>query len=526
MARRTELRRIHFTGTCSGKYHATRNPRLSRPLHEEVYDLTITEFEGRNCEVITEREHEAFTHDLSAEEVTGALCEWEGQLYRMQLAEVRVATAEGPEGVSKEGQDSFGQFHGTFTAVVMVPYEVFVPEADPEPLDVEDDDEPRTWTGTGPLNRVEVPVAPTWSDGCATGGCWEAVGWLLTILFWLVAAIALIGLIGVAPLVLLVLLVALLLSGGGILGGAGEAIGRVLGGILQFLLGLLAVGVLLSVLAVLFSFLKERPDERLRERTEQQELETQEDQLVVGEDTLIRHHLRWQDHGGQWHSMNWEVFRSHMRASLNHLDSIARHLPSEEDWRQLYGHLARTDSLHLSRLVSAARELGTREGLDRNQLAHALTTCVQSIPYSWVLEEPCPNGEGREWDGHPCKGEMPFGLNPPAGFVGDLRGDCDTRVLLLHAVLEELGYDVAVMLSQRYRHAMLGIVLPGRGSSLMHGGQRYYFYETTSRGFRLGYIHPQNADLRYWRLLKLDRDNPNFDNPSPWNSSRPSTTAS
>lgn len=98
---------------------------------------------------------------------------------------------------------------------------------------------------------------------------------------------------------------------------------------------------------------------------------------------------------------------------------------------------------------------------------------------------------------------MPYGVNPPSLFMGDLAGDCDTRALLLVAVLQRLGFDATILLSEHYHHAMLGLAMPSRGASISRNGRSYYFWETTNTGFRLGEIHPDCSDLSQWSIVDL-----------------------
>ena len=48
---------------------------------------------------------------------------------------------------------------------------------------------------------------------------------------------------------------------------------------------------------------------------------------------------------------------------------------------------------------------------------------------------------------------------------------------------------------------MLGLDLPGAsGMYKPYNGVRYYFWETTSKGFKIGEIPKQNGNLNYWQI--------------------------
>jgi hypothetical protein len=293
--------------------------------------------------------------------------------------------------------------------------------------------------------------------------------------------------------------------------GISSLLGRVFGGLLRYSVqvgfSLLSYLLLLGMIIGLVSFLFDQPDTRVKARTEGNTQRTTKREVEEGSravsDTSIVNYLQWNDNSRVAHEMEWEVLRSECLRSLVHLKNLARNRTAPMEWTVLYDSLRIHDSIPLARLAAAFEALQRKEQLPRDRLADAVVTCVQSIPYSLILDTHCPAPGTAERGSQPCKGMLPYGVNPPSSFMGDLAGDCDTRALLLVAILQRLGFDATILLSDHYHHAMLGLSMPSRGASLERNGRAYYFWETTNTGFRLGEIHPDCSDLTQWSIIDL-----------------------
>jgi hypothetical protein len=83
-------------------------------------------------------------------------------------------------------------------------------------------------------------------------------------------------------------------------------------------------------------------------------------------------------------------------------------------------------------------------------------------------------------------------------------GDCDTKSILAYIILEKLGFDVAIMASEEYSHAMLGVATTATGKYLTMGGKKYYFLEMTYPDWWLGELASDCNNLRYWYAFKLN----------------------
>ncbi len=92
-------------------------------------------------------------------------------------------------------------------------------------------------------------------------------------------------------------------------------------------------------------------------------------------------------------------------------------------------------------------------------------------------------------------------------------GDCDTKAILLYVLLERMGIDCAMMWSQKYKHAMLGVRISTRGNYKIFNGKKYYFLETTYPGWAIGDLPPDFKNKRFWFVNEVDsKANPNVNN--------------
>jgi hypothetical protein len=67
-----------------------------------------------------------------------------------------------------------------------------------------------------------------------------------------------------------------------------------------------------------------------------------------------------------------------------------------------------------------------------------------------------------------------------------------------------MGVDCAMLWSYKYKHAMLGINLSGRGNYLSANGKKYYFLETTYPEWNIGDLPPEFNNTRFWFIEEID----------------------
>lgn len=167
-----------------------------------------------------------------------------------------------------------------------------------------------------------------------------------------------------------------------------------------------------------------------------------------------------------------------------------------EFWGSLYRQLAESDQGQIQVLVDSLERLSRTHTLDYSEFAHAVVKMVQDIPYQYIISEPCSS----EYKDHPCYGNQRYGITTPVEFLYTLKGDCDSRTVLIYTILRQFNYDPVVLISKEYRHSMLALDIPAAGEHLKIGGKKYYFWETTATGWEPGIIPPGMGNVNYWNI--------------------------
>lgn len=169
----------------------------------------------------------------------------------------------------------------------------------------------------------------------------------------------------------------------------------------------------------------------------------------------------------------------------------------EKFWGAVYENLVMESKPYIGFVIDSLREIGISKQLSRGELAELVVSFVQDIPYSYVLVSTC---ESRDTGGHPCVDNVALGILSPYEFLHSEHGDCDTRAVLLYSILEDMGFDPMIVISSRYAHAMLALNLPSSGDHLKYRGKKYYFWETTAKGWPLGVLPPNSNNVGYWEV--------------------------
>lgn len=221
-------------------------------------------------------------------------------------------------------------------------------------------------------------------------------------------------------------------------------------------------------------------------------------------DSLIRHFRVWQDFYGRKYEGWLEVGARDMRKA-----EAARNTILSNNLNQVYSSLLVVDQNSVDRIYDMLDGLRTQRQLDPVRFVHCVVSMVQDIPYALILDGPCIANEYASdpfihsylQEGGVCRGYERYGLLSPSEFMGTLQGDCDTRSLLLYLLLQKFGYDVVMLLSDEYRHAMLGVNIPAKGTYKEYNRKKYYFWETTSMA-PLGLLDRDYRNVNYWRVFQ------------------------
>jgi len=234
--------------------------------------------------------------------------------------------------------------------------------------------------------------------------------------------------------------------------------------------------------------------------------QTKPEPQVFG-DSIISHHRIWQDYNSKEYEGNLEVRVSDFRNSNRFRNNISVSVNDPSQYNNIVSQIYDFDKNKLSRIYTMFDSLKTKNNLNEMQFAQVITSCIQDIPYTLILDNAC---DARQYsddfirnylgNGGKCEGYIKFGLLSPTEFMGSLEGDCDTRTLLLFTVLNHYNYDVAMLGSELYKHSVIAINLPFNGISKSINGKRYVIWETTEQGIPPGIFPREISDMRFWNV--------------------------
>lgn len=212
--------------------------------------------------------------------------------------------------------------------------------------------------------------------------------------------------------------------------------------------------------------------------------------------SYVEHLLKWQNYQQQEYEGKIRIYTEDYLAARSWREGLASQ-STYEDWpEKVFYRLAKRDKELLGFYFQQIDSIQQKKHLAPKPFAELVVSMIQEIPY--VLLEPgvCPTQNS-----FPCEDQVSLGIHTPLEFLYSLKGDCDTRALLLYLSLKHYGYDVILLGSNRYQHALIGINLPYRGTFYSLRGKRYYLWETTAKGWQAGQAAPEWSDLSYWEVI-------------------------
>jgi len=216
----------------------------------------------------------------------------------------------------------------------------------------------------------------------------------------------------------------------------------------------------------------------------------------------------WKDNYGKNYSGDLTVReRDYIRLN-NHIDSYTP--PSGGNfWGNLYDYIERTDTPSLDLVLETFKEINKSQQLNQMEFAEMVVSCIQDIPYSLVFQAKCLSANSYEDSikrvlvdcPDCCIGNIKYGIQNPVSFIQTLKGDCDTRTVIIYSILKHFNYDVAIVNSDFYRHSILGINIPSSGLYKLHNGKKYVLWETTAKYFEIGKLSTAFDDVTHWNVV-------------------------
>lgn len=177
-------------------------------------------------------------------------------------------------------------------------------------------------------------------------------------------------------------------------------------------------------------------------------------------------------------------------------------------WGSLYQYIEQKDAPSLDLVMKTFTQINKEKKLNKMEFAEMVISCIQDIPYSFVLQGVCPTDNFDEsnrmiLENCPecCIGNKAYGIQNPVSFLKNLKGDCDTRTVLIYSILKHFNYDVAIVNSDFYRHSIIGINLPASGDFKTFKGKKYILWETTAKYFKAGELPTNFNNVTHWNVV-------------------------
>jgi len=225
-------------------------------------------------------------------------------------------------------------------------------------------------------------------------------------------------------------------------------------------------------------------------------------------DYLIKRYREWQDYDGNLYQGYYTLRKS----EIDNAHSFKSNLQIQPSTRNAYDevvyNLKENDKNKLNGIYKLFDSIQAKNSLSNIKFAEMIVSFVQDIPYVLILDSDCNpdlyddtfTKNYLKQNPGKCDGPQRFGINTPVEFLYSLKGDCDTRTLLLYTILSHYNYDVALMSSEFYRHSILGINLSLNGLKYNYQNQQYVLWETTTSNMRPGVIPNTISNTNNWRI--------------------------
>ena len=224
--------------------------------------------------------------------------------------------------------------------------------------------------------------------------------------------------------------------------------------------------------------------------------------------TIVYSHSRkWRDYSGNNYNGEFNIREKDYKSSNYFKKNI--NINNTSIWTKLYSAINNEDIGKLDLILTEFYYIQKIHSLNQREFAEMVVSFVQDIPYALVLQGNCIPHKNQQQiikevlEECPdcCIGNQRFGIQTPVEFLANLKGDCDTRTVLIYTILKHFGYDIAVLNSDFYLHSIIGINIPSTGIYKKHKAKKYYFWETTNKYYKIGQIPNHLSNTNHWYVV-------------------------
>lgn len=234
------------------------------------------------------------------------------------------------------------------------------------------------------------------------------------------------------------------------------------------------------------------------------------DYILEQRDTVLvyKSNRRWKDNFGNTYSGDLMVREKDYKRLRPYMQNY-NPTNTTNFWGDLYKYMEQKDAPSLDLVMHMFTKVHQEKNLNQMEFAEMVVSCIQDIPYAFVFQENCLPANRYEDDikyvledcPDCCIGNIPFGIQNPVSFIKNLKGDCDTRTVLIYSILKHFNYDVAIANSDFYRHSILGLNIPATGKQKKYKGKTYTLWETTAKYFPIGDLPSTTNDVTHWNIV-------------------------
>ena len=269
--------------------------------------------------------------------------------------------------------------------------------------------------------------------------------------------------------------------------------------------------ILLALLALL-PMLTERLTPKEDEDSKKANVKSRREKKEGSGEIISRHSIEWPyPQRTNLNLMQYATADAEYSKSLDNHDKVSKVSATEEMqfWNQAYRILLAHDQEKVDSIANIVQSVSEKKNFSTLQSAEYLVTMIQEIPYVLVHDMTCKEAVLQykgfvaqyHMQGKPCLPNIVAGVQSPYEFMHNLKGDCDTRTLFAHAVLNKLGISSSVWVSSAYGHSILGVGVPGSSNNRkIVNGVPHYAVELTAKNFRIGMIAPEQNQMSNWKI--------------------------
>lgn len=138
------------------------------------------------------------------------------------------------------------------------------------------------------------------------------------------------------------------------------------------------------------------------------------------------------------------------------------------------------DDPYIDGMIQQINSAAIKKGFTEFEKMNFVIAFIQSLPYTVDIET-------TPYDEYP---------RYPIQTLFDRGGDCEDTSILVAALLDRMGYDVALLHLENAQHMAVGVSIPSTyGSYYEYDGKKYFYLETTGEGWQMGQIPPSITDM-------------------------------